>query len=76
MRFEPSDTIEVSGCWTIAATDTSGRFRLRASSTSGSYEIAASTLPAASSVSGLAGSDGTCTCTSSPARVKSPSASA
>ena len=76
MCLEPIDTIDVSGCWTIAATDTSGRPWSRASSSSGSYEIAASTLPAASSSSGLAGFDGTWTWTSSPAFEKSPLARA
>ena len=36
MCLEPIETIEVSGSWTIAATDTSGNPWLRASRTSGS----------------------------------------
>ncbi len=72
----PTDTIEVSGRWTIAPTDTSPSPWLRASSTCGSYEIAMSTFPAASSCSGDAGFGGVSTWTSSPAFAKSPSASA
>ena len=76
MCLAPSEMIEVKGFCTSAATATSGSPRLRASITSGSYETAKLTLPADSSLRGAEGSEGTATWTFSPARLKSPCASA
>ncbi len=71
-----SDTIDVSGTRTSAATATTGRPLSRARSTSGSYETARSALPAASSLSGTDGSDGVRIRTSRPWSRKWPPASA
>ena len=61
---------EVSGVGTMAATAFTGRPWSRARSTSGSYEIARSTRPAATSLIGAEGSEGTRGRTSSPASRK------
>jgi hypothetical protein len=52
------DMKELSGCETTAATATTGSFLAAAKNTSCSYDTARSLRPAATSLSGAAGSDG------------------